>query len=144
MKTTILLMFSLLLNTGSLMGQGGKVKYPDSIIKRDFTLSDKLYNNFQIDTSFKVINNLDLLTENKLSIFNLNQNNLFKDSFTERQFHDFVAVEDYPEYPGASRFYQNKIIINPETYGKYFIKKPDTSNKYYLIIRDPLRHTITK
>lgn len=44
-------------------------------------------------------------------------------------------------YPGASRYYAKRPVFAP--YGK-FIVEPDTASKYYLIIADPLRHTVKK
>lgn len=45
------------------------------------------------------------------------------------------------QYPGASRYYAKRPVYSP--YGKFIIE-PDTSVKYYLIIIDPLRNTVTK
>jgi hypothetical protein len=48
------------------------------------------------------------------------------------------------EYPGSSRYYAQKISPYPFSYGESFIIKPDTSAKYYLIIKDPLQKTIRR
>lgn len=45
------------------------------------------------------------------------------------------------QYPGASRYYAKRPVFAP--YGKFIIE-PDTSVKYYLIIKDPLRNIITQ
>lgn len=46
------------------------------------------------------------------------------------------------KYPGSERFYARRpFLFSP--YRKPFILKPDSSVKYYLIIKDPLTHRVT-
>lgn len=60
------------------------------------------------------------------------------DEFNKRFNPDSTLTE---QFPGASRYYAKRPVLAP--YGKFIIE-PDTSVKYYLIIVDPLRHTVTK
>lgn len=48
------------------------------------------------------------------------------------------------EYPGSSRYYAPRISPYPFSYEESFIIKPDTTAKYYLIIKDPLQKTIRR
>lgn len=45
------------------------------------------------------------------------------------------------QYPGASRYYAKRPVFS--SYGN-FIAEPDTTVKYYLIIKDPLRNTVSR
>lgn len=58
--------------------------------------------------------------------------------FNKRFNNDSTLTE---HYPGASRYYAKRPVYAP--YGN-FILEPDTSVKYYLIIKDPLRNTVRK
>jgi hypothetical protein len=45
------------------------------------------------------------------------------------------------KFPGSNKFYAKRpYLINPDD--KFFIKKPDTSARYYLIIKDPITNWI--
>ncbi|HLN56195.1 MAG TPA: hypothetical protein VK207_09395 [Bacteroidales bacterium] len=48
------------------------------------------------------------------------------------------------QYPGASRYYAKSKVAGDTFHEKSFVKEPDTTAKYYLIIKDPLRNTVTK
>lgn len=45
------------------------------------------------------------------------------------------------QYPGASRYYAKIPVFSP--YGNFIIE-PDTTVKYFLIIKDPLRNTVSR
>lgn len=64
-----------------------------------------------------------------------------RDLFSEylKRFNSDSALTE--QYPGASRYYAKRPVFSP--YGK-FIVEPDTSVKYYLIIKDPLRNTVSR
>ncbi|MBK7627289.1 MAG: hypothetical protein IPJ16_08885 [Bacteroidales bacterium] len=143
MKATIILMFSFIFITGSLFGQKDKHNYIDSDIKKQF---------FPItDPVSPLLGKPDLHSPKKidnpilrdLDRFGLYPNSsLFKDKKVPL-YSDIVVVE---EFSGASRFYCYPFVRKPDTRGKILIIKPDTSEdvKYHLIIKDPIRHTITK
>jgi hypothetical protein len=46
-------------------------------------------------------------------------------------------------FPGSSRYYAKR-PLNESNYYDHFVKSPDASAKYYLIIKDPLTNKITK
>ena len=143
MKTTILLMFSLFLITKSLLGQIDKFNYIDSDIRKQFFPM----RNIKPDSprfsrpKLNVPKNLNNPTKNNLNRFNLYLDSSFNDSCTIKRCSDFVVAE---KYPGSSRFYAKMSSLNLNTYGKFFIINPDSSAKYYLIIKDPIPHTIIK
>jgi hypothetical protein len=141
MKTTILLMFSLFFITGSLPGQKDKFDYIDSDIKKLIVpvlnpISPQLKK-----PDFNLPGKFDWPTMRNPDRFILYKDSTFINCDTVRLFSDFVVVE---EFPGASRFYGYPFVKIPDTNGKLIIKKPDMTSKYYLIIKDPLRNTITK
>lgn len=136
MKTTILLVFSLLLVSGSLMGQINKSKYADGIRNRDYSVSKSFYDHHQIDPNMILITKPDFLTVKKSYRVALNNDSLFQDLNTIGRYPDFHLAE---EYPGSSRFYAKWPHLNPLQYEKSFIIKPDKTVKYYLIIKDPIR-----
>lgn len=141
MKPTILLMFSLFLITRSLLGQIDKFNYIDSDIKKQFFHIIKPDSPRFSRPKLNVPKNLDSPTKNNLNRFNLYLDSSFHDSCKVRHYSDFVVAE---KYPGSSRFYAKMPSLNLNTYGKSFIIKPDSSAKYYLIIKDPIPHTIIK
>ena len=141
MKTTTLLMFSFLFITGSLLGQKNKLNYIDSDIRKQF---------FPItNPNSSRFRKPDLNSPKKFdspTLRNLDRFKLYKDSSsikydTVRLYSDFVVVE---EFPGASRFYAKRPNLISSPYEKSFIIKPDTTVKHYLIIKDPVLHTIRK
>lgn len=120
MKTTILVL-SALLFTSLLLAQDKteKPKPGDSIAFPD--LLKKFNDKEQELKVFPEQKNRDLLTEYL------------------RKFDTDPTLTE--QYPGASRYYAKRPVFAP--YGKFIIE-PDTSVKYYLIIKDPLRNTITQ
>lgn len=64
------------------------------------------------------------------------------------QNYDLKAPDEYSaltqQYPGASRYYAKSKIYGDPFHEKSFVKEPDTTAKYYLIIKDPLRNTVTR
>ena len=147
MKTSILLVLFLFIIPGSLIGQTGKFKYKILDLKKDFPLSNDLNKNFQLDIHLNAFNYNDLpakIKSQKPTVIKshstkLSQDSLFRDHLKIRHYPDSVIVE---EYPGSSKFYA-KSYIKPYPYEKSFIIKPDTTVKYYLIIKDPILHKIT-
>jgi hypothetical protein len=141
MKTTILLMFSFIFITGSLFGQKDKHNYIDSDIRKQF---------FPItNPNSPRLRKPDLNLPNKFegpTLKDLDRFTLYQDSSTIRYdtvslYSDFVVVEDFP---GASRFYAKRPYFISSPYERSFILKPDTTVKHYLIIKDPVLHTIRK
>ena len=140
MKTSIQLMFLLLIITGSLYGQKNKFKNIDSNLNKDFSLPDELFKNRKV-YFFKVDKTGDsIIVQKKDSIFGLhqkpftiNQNKIesYSDSLREKQ------------YPGSSKFYARS-KITPLLNQKSFVIKPNALAqrymKFYLIIEDPILH----
>ena len=140
MKTMILLMVSFIFITGSLFGQKDKFEYIDSDVKGEI-LKIKPYNPYLKKTD-----------HNSLPIFygpiyfKSERSKLYHDSAlikidTVNHYSDFAVTE---KFPGASRFYAKIPNLSSSPYEKSFILSPDTTRKHYLIIIDPVLHTITK
>lgn len=56
-----------------------------------------------------------------------------------------IPYGERPEerYPGSERFYAKRpFLFSP--YRKPFVLKPDSTVKYYLIIKDPITHRVIK
>ena len=141
MKTTILLMFSFIFITGSLFGQKDKHNYIDSDIRKQFFPIEKSISPQFKKPDFKLPKKFDSSTIRNLDRFRLYQDSSSIKYDTASLSSDFVVVE---EFPGSSRFYAKKPNLNSSPFEKSFITKPDTTVKYYLIIKDPTRHTDTK
>ena len=142
MKTTIVLVFSILVISISLPGQTNRSKYKFGDIKLDTTLSIVDSKNPQINNYFNVDKKTDLFSGEKSGqIFDLNQNHSPQYPLTKRRNQDSETEE---KFPGSSRFYGNPFHIKPDTTGNLFFKKPDMSKKYYLVIIDPIHNTIVK
>jgi hypothetical protein len=132
MKTLVVQIMLFALLNGSLAAQTGKFRFSDSNIKLVPGI-----NNFQIDTNFKLIPWNDTLSLKKKFKFNLGHDTISFDRINPAQ--SPIAEE----FPGASRYYAklgDYIFITE----KSFIKKPDTTSKQYLIIKNPLSHHISR
>jgi len=55
-----------------------------------------------------------------------------------------LQIANAEEYPGSSIYYAKRPSQLQMTNEKFFIIKPDTTLKYYLVVKDPIRHTYTK
>jgi hypothetical protein len=124
MKTNTLLSLLLLISSFSLYGQ------IDGSSKR-----------FYSQKSDSIFTKPFLVNPNKN--FDLRSDKIFKPDLNQKHFH-FEAPEIKNTYdtllaqrfPGSEKFYA-KIPYLVYPYEKSFIKKPDTTAKYYLIIEDP-------
>lgn len=132
MKTTILLVFSLLIVTHSLHGQ--KFSYKNSSIMKSRQFTARLSGSGNTDTILKLFPNLDLFHK---------RNNRNSDLFHDKSLEDFVIVRSYPsfaiaeEFPGASKYYAINPSLGHMPGEEKFILKPNTDSKYYLLIKDP-------
>jgi hypothetical protein len=141
MKTTILLISSLLLFTGSILAQNGNFSYLDNDIRNDLNIKNNLSGFRQIDTTFKLIPNHDLFHKRNSQIFDFNPDMIIQHSLEINHSRRYAYAE---EYPGSSIYYAKRPSLLQMPNEQYFIKKPDMTAKYYLIIIDPLSHTIIK
>jgi hypothetical protein len=119
MKTIILFVISILVTTSILQSQVPERK--DTLNQEMQELLKKFK---QGDREFRLVPNekyRDMISE-----------------FNKRFNNDSMLTE---HYPGASRYFAKRPGYAP--YGN-FILEPDTSVKYYLIIKDPLRNTFRK
>jgi hypothetical protein len=141
MKTTILLMFSLILLTGSLSGQKTRFNFIDSEIdKKSVPIPDPF--DLQLrKPEFNPSKKSDDLITNDPERFFLLQDSLLRRRFAIRQ-HSSSAAEE--EFPGALRFYGYPPEKNQKINGNLMIIRPDTDSKYFLIIKYPINNTITK
>jgi len=67
----------------------------------------------------------------------------------KKQFSDSLKLKITPDtknqFPGSSQFYKKWPPVKQYySYEKSFIVKPDTSVKYFLMIKDPLTHKVSK
>ncbi|MGC1390155.1 MAG: hypothetical protein WA816_03900 [Bacteroidales bacterium] len=141
MKTMTLLMFSLFLISGSLMGQKAKFNFIDSDIKKEFFQLRMLDTPRLSKPDIKIPEKPEFPIRDNINRFNLYPDSSFNDFFSNRHNSDFVVVE---EYPGTSGYNEDPFIIKPDSNGELLIIKPDLSVKYHLIILDPSRYTIAK
>jgi hypothetical protein len=141
MKTTILLMFSLIFMTGSLSGQKNRFKFIDSEIHKQFVPitdpSDLQLRKPEYNPS-KKSENMRIDDPERFTLF---QDSLLRQRYAIRQ-RTLSHTEE--EFPGALRFYGFPPEKNRDTNGNFMIIKPDTDSKYFLIIKDPINNTITK
>lgn len=127
MKTIIFFVFPLLLIPAVAESQ----QNPDyKINEKELRELFEKYN--RQDTGFRPVPEMKIPSDPELS---------------DRQFALKTPDEDSiltQQYPGASRYYARSRIYGDPFHEKSFVMKPDTSVKYYLIIKDPLRNTVTK
>jgi hypothetical protein len=141
MKTTILLMVSLFLFSGNILGQNDKFSFLEKNIKKDLNIANNLSNFRQIDTTFKLIPNHDLFHKGNSQRFDLNPDMIIQHRLEIYPSRSYAYTE---EYPGSSIYYAKRPSLLQVPNEKFFIIKPDTTAKYYLIIKDPLSHMIIK
>lgn len=55
---------------------------------------------------------------------------------------EMLSDTTFNQFPGSSRYYAKRPELIPSD--KHFIMNPDTSSKYFLIIKDPLTNKITR
>jgi hypothetical protein len=140
MKTTILLTFSFIFTTVSLFGQKDKFEYIDSDIKKEI-IKTKPFNPYLKKPDSNSLPRFDSPTLRNLDRFRLYQDSLSIKYDTVKLYSGFIGAE---EFPGASRFYSKRPNFTSSLYEISFIIKPDTTVKQYLIIKDPILHTIRK
>ena len=137
MKTTILMVFSLILFTGTLLGQKSKFNYIDTPVFPEMRMDTSSLRRHYI----RVPRDIEIPAIKNHPEFHFDRDSVLNDDIKMRKFDNIVIAE---EFPGSSRYYGNPFNIMPDPYGKLRIIKPDKSAKYYLIIKDPIRNTITK
>jgi hypothetical protein len=134
MKTIIILFISLIALSLGVSGQDYNLKYIDSEIKRNSSPPGIQTKNTFKDSKFLIKRSpgYPILRDTGRSL--LNPKESFHYYSKVRRYHNFQIAE---VFPGASRYYaKNRSLIN-SPYSAYFIVKPDTASKYYLIIKDP-------
>lgn len=140
MKPALLTLFLFILITGSLSGQANRFSFPDTILKSDIPYSDNKFPDSRLNHEFN--DNIDLFSgKNRSHLFDYNQDSSYREFHKIRRLPDF---ENDGEYPGSSRYYGKMPYLVPGFGEDSFIKIPDASAKYYLIIKDPVHHTIRK
>jgi hypothetical protein len=84
----------------------------------------------------------------------LNKDTIATDKYFRQQIPEFIPKGEYkvftdqfPDttynpFPGSSRYYAQRPELVPSY--SHFIVKPDTSSKYFLIIKNPLTNKISK
>jgi hypothetical protein len=138
MKTTFILIFSLFLIHGSLLGQNENFYFNDADIKGSIVVPGYSIAKGRISSDSKL---QDSLFKKNIELFKLNSDSSLRDLFAYKHMHDSISDEKFPD---ASREYRNPFNVIPDSHGKMKILKPDKNAKYYLIIKDPIRHTVTK
>ena len=119
MKTIILFVISILVSTSLINSQ---VPEKNDTLNKELQELQKKFNHE--GREFRLVPNQkdrDMISE-----------------FDKRFNNDSTLTE---QYPGASRYFAKRPTFAP--YGN-FILEPDTSVKYFLIIKDPLRNTVRK
>jgi hypothetical protein len=142
MKTMTLTVLVLLLLTGVMTGQTGRSFFRHKEINVDSVFPKIIPPQYPFDFNNSIRKNPGLsdLGKNHWD-FGMDKNFFPDGSSITGENHDFVIVE---EDPWSSGSFDNMPIIVPGRNGKLRIKSPDTSYKYYLIIKDPIHNTITR
>ena len=139
MKTTMLLMFSLFLFTGSIIGQKSKFSFLDRDLKKDLNIPNRQSNFRQIDTTFKLIPNHYLFHNRNSQIFDLNPDRINQYQLEINHSKTYAYGE---EFPGSSIYYAKRPSLLEMTNEKFFAIKPNTTAIYFLIINGHLSHRI--
>lgn len=122
MKTLAIWSLGILIFSFNLTGQSGQDK--------------RLFNNQKTDTILHLPPSNFPPFKDPNKSFNLPKQN-FKIEVPEAKRYENYHIAE--RYPGSQRFYGNKsYAIYP--YEKSFVKKPDSTVKYYLLIKDPLEY----
>ena len=142
MKTLMFLVFSVLMLPQMLTGQYTWREYQNRKNYNNLITSIPKKDDIRFNYHTGNFKNAQFFTEEDNNHVIVNYPSaLPQDSVITGHHPDFDIAE---EYPGSSRHYGNPFIIKPDRRGKLIIKKPDSRDKFYLIIKDPIRHTITK
>jgi hypothetical protein len=142
MKALIFLMLLLLNTTGLIMGQTNIATYQKRDINPDTVFSHHPELNLEMNNHYSDNKKTGVFIEKKFDhLFDFKPDHMTRGHLRLKRYPDFVVVE---EYPGSSRYYGNMPVIIPDKKGKLLIKKPDNINKYFLIIKDPVHHTIVR
>jgi hypothetical protein len=129
MKTTIFLGFIFLLINESLNGQINKFDFIDSPINPPRGMPDVILHK-----------KYDIPTTKNLDRFRFRDYLAIKpDSL--KLYSDLSLVE---EFPGSSRFYRKWPNLSSSSYEKSFLIKPDSTVKYFLLIKDLNLHLFPK
>jgi hypothetical protein len=140
MRTTIFLMFLLILISGSIHSQDYNLNYIDSETKVELFKIEP-YSPYLKKPDLTLIPRYDSPILKNYDGFRLHQETPSVNFDTVKFSSDFAEAE---KFPGASRFYAKNPNLLSSPYEKSFILKPDTSIKSYLIIIDPVPHAIRK
>jgi hypothetical protein len=134
MKAIVFLSFSLFFIFGTLTGQTEKFKDPDGLTYKHIEPFPKPDLPQLGKPDFNMHRNYELpplIAPDGISKFH----NYYSLN------HDSIVVQSesplYDEFPGASVYYAKKPDFNSGQYDNYFIIKPETTVKYYLIVKDP-------
>jgi hypothetical protein len=141
MKTSIFLIFIYFFLTNEIIGQTKKFNYIDSEIKRIYPSSDNRFKNSRINSHLYL---------KRLSDFPclIDTGNFLIDSIGLIRYHKklnrYHSNKTSELFPGSSKYYAINPSILSSPYSTFFITKPDTSVKHFLIVQDPLKNTVTK
>jgi hypothetical protein len=140
MKTSIQLMFFLLIITGSLYSQSNKIKNIDSNLNKDFSFPDDLCKDSKVHSFYVHTKGDSIIVQMKGSIFDLHEKPFTLNQDRIESYSDSLKEK---QYPGSSRFYARSKI--PQFLNqKSFVIKPNAlaqrNIKNYLIIEDPILH----
>ena len=141
MKTKSLLVISILLICISGNAQTGRYKYQ---FRNQIT--DSVHSgpsgDYGLIYDFLRKAEKDLSGQQKVNPeFDLTPKHIQSDTIIRRRNYSAHVIE---EYPGSSKFYAKRGFGKNYIFEKSFIKKPDTTVKYYLIIEDPISHRIIR
>lgn len=142
MKTTIVLVFSILLISLSLQGQPDKFNQKSGISRIDTAGLHHFFDNVQDSNYYNIPDKRNFFKgKNNDRFFDLSPKNRYQDPLRFKNYPDFVIVEEDPSH---DRSFDNMPIIKPDTNGKLQLIKPDTTVKYYLRIMNPYTRIISK
>jgi hypothetical protein len=134
MKPIMILFVSLILLSMRVSGQAPDLKYIDSEIKRNYSLPEIQPVHSLKDDKFFIKRYIEFPTLRDTGWILVNQDGSLQHYPKVRRYNNYQIAE---RFPGSSKYYAKNpgLIHSPDSV--YFIVKPDTISKYYLIIKDP-------
>ncbi len=133
MKPVIILLISLLLLYSRVSAQDPHIKFIDSEIKRNYSLPEIQNRHSLKDDKFFIKRYIEFPTLRDTGSILVNPDGSFQYYPKVRRYNNYQIAE---RFPGASKYYAKRPGLIRSPYSVYFIVKPDTISKYFLIIND--------
>lgn len=134
MKPFTILLISLLFLSSQVSGQDPHLRFIDSEIKRNYPLPEIQPKHSLKDDKLFIQRYIEFPTLRDTSWILVNPDGSFQHYPKVKRYNNYEIAE---RFPGSSKYYAKNPGLIRSPYYLYFIVKPDTISKYYLIIKDP-------